>query len=63
MQRVHGRDKALCAGPGEVLEQEGRLWGLAWWGGGPGCVSVPNTYRCGELKGLVLGGLTPMFGV
>lgn len=57
MQRVCGADKALGAGPGEILEQEGGLWGLARWGGGPGCIAVPNTHRWGELRWVVLGGL------
>lgn len=57
MQRVSGRDKALCAGSGEILEQEGRLWELAWWGGGPGCITVPNTHRWGKLRRVMLGAL------
>lgn len=57
MQRVCGGDKALGAGPREILEQEGGLWGLAWWGGGPRCIAVPNTHRWGELRRVVLGGL------
>lgn len=57
MQRVCGGDKALGASPGEILEQEGGLWGLAWWGGGPGCITVPNTHRWGELRRGMLGGL------
>lgn len=57
VQRVCGGDKALGAGPGEILEQEGGLWGLARRGGGPGCVTVPDTHSGGELRRLVLGGL------
>lgn len=58
VQRVCGGDKALSAGPGEILEQEGGLWGLARRGGGPGCITVPDTYRWGELRRIMLGGLS-----
>lgn len=47
VQRVCGGHKALGAGPGEVLEQEGGLWGLARRGRGPGRITVPNTHRWG----------------
>lgn len=57
MQRVCGGDEALGAGPGEILEQEGGLGGLARWGGGPGCISVPDAHGWGELRRVMLGGL------
>lgn len=57
VQRVCGGDEALGAGPGEILEQEGGLRGLARWGGGPGCIAVPDTHRWGELRRVMLGGL------
>jgi hypothetical protein len=56
MHRVCGRDKALCAGPGEILE-EGGLWELAWWGRGPRSVAVPDAHWWGKLRGVVLRGL------
>lgn len=55
MQGVCGGDKALSAGPGEILEQEGGLRGLAWRGGGPGCIAVSDTHRWGELGRVMLG--------
>lgn len=55
MQRVCGRDKALCAGPGEILEEG--LWKLAWWGRGPGGIAVPNAHWWRKLWGIMLGGL------
>lgn len=54
VQRVRGGGEALSAGPGEVLEQEGGLRGLAWRGGGPRRITVPNTHRLGELWRVVL---------
>lgn len=62
MQGVCGGDKALGAGPGEILEQEGGLRGLAWRGGGPGCVAVSDTHRWGELGRVVLGRLVLSIG-
>lgn len=56
MHRVCGRDKALCAGPGEILE-EGGLWELAWWGRGPRSIAVPDAHWWGKLRRIVLGGL------
>lgn len=56
MHRVCGRDKALCTGPGEILE-EGGLWELARWGRGPGGITVPDAHWWGKLRGIMLGGL------
>lgn len=61
MQRVRGRDEALGAGPGDVLEQEGGLGELPQWGGGPGRIPVPDAHGWGHLGRLVVGGL--IFGV
>ena len=57
MQRVHGGDQALCAGSGEIREQEGGLSGMAGRGGGPGCIAVPDAHRWGDLRRIMLGGL------